>query len=303
MGTPFLSTPHLITEKDAVYEAVKKYLKVTTLKELEVVPWQDLLAAYQVCDPKHAMGEQVMLDGEFINENWADRFSFAENGKGEVMIGNTGAEGTCCTIVLQGGPTVEPKPSTSTIVAALSSVAPTSKISPIFAAYGISPESTQSHIAASHVAITEDIMWYKAASDLSMQLRKCGTKVYEYSFEQLQPFTGPFKGIAGHSLDLAYLHGDPGIFSLCGEPEKELAIQDSIQNAWITFANGEAPWEGGKTRVFGPDGKTVDFGSEEVLRSLRRGNAWENLAALALEELTGLAGVTVGFYGQLVGTG
>jgi len=128
------------------------------------------------------------------------------------MIGNTGAEGTSCTIVLQDSPTVEPKLTTPAIVAALSSVAPSSKIGPILEAYAITTESTQSKIGTALLAIFEDIMWYRAASHLSTQLRQRGTKVYEYSFEQLQPFTGPFKGLPGHSLDLAYLHGDPGIF-------------------------------------------------------------------------------------------
>lgn len=300
MGTPLLSTPHSISEKDAVYEAIKKHLKLTTLKEMETVPWQDLLAAYQVCDPKHALGEQVMVDGEFIDENWADRFSFAGDGKGEVMLGNTGAEGTAVTIVLRGLPTVEPKPTTSAIIAALSSVAPYSKISPILCAYNITPTSTQSEIAAALLAVVEDIMWYRAASSLSRQLRARGTTVYEYSFEQLQSFTGPFKGVAGHSLDLAYLHGDPGIFSYCAEPAKEIAIQDSMRNAWIGFANGERPWEENKTRVFGPRGKTMDLGSQEVLGALRRGKAWETLDGLTIEELTALSGGVVRFYGQLV---
>jgi carboxylesterase type B len=303
MGTPLLSTPHPISEKDAVYEAIKTHLKITTLKEMETVPWQGLLAAYQVCDPKHALGEQVMIDGQFIDENWADRFSFAGDGNGEVMVGNTGAEGTTVTIVLQTLPTADPKPTTPAIIVALSSIAAPSKIDPILSAYSISPSSTESQIAAALLAMTEDIMWYHAAFSLSSQLRARKVPVYEYSFEQLQPFTGPFKGVAGHSLDLAYLHGDPGIFSYCPDPKRELAIQDSMQNAWIGFANGEKPWDGSKTRVFGPEGKTVDLANEEVLRGLRRGKAWESLDVLTWEELTAFSGVAVGFYGQLVGSG
>jgi carboxylesterase type B len=101
-------------------------------------------------------------------------------------------------------------------------------------------------------------MWYKAASDLASKLRTRGTKVFEYSFEQRQAFTGPFKGMSGHALDLAYLHGNPSIFAECENPEKELAIQHAIQSSWIGFASGEKPWNESDTRVFGPEGNVED---------------------------------------------
>jgi carboxylesterase type B len=303
MGVPLLSTPQTIAEKDTVYNAMKTHLKLSTVKEMEVVPWEELLAAYEICDPKHTFGEQAMIDGEFIDDNWTERFSFLGDGSGEVIVGNTGAEGAVCTVVLSVLPATEPKPSSELIVGALSSVAPTEKISSILQAYNITSTTPQEHIAAALLAIAEDIGWYKAASDFAIQLRKNGTKVFEYSFEQLQPFTGPFKGIAGHSLDLAYLHGNPGIFSLCPEPAREIAIQDAIQRSWITFANGGEPWDGKKTRLFGPGGKVADVSREEVLRGIRRGKAWESLDTLTGNELLGLTGIAVGFCGQLIGTG
>ena len=75
--------------------------------------------------------------------------------------------------------------------------------------------------------------------------------------------------MASHSLDLAYLHGDPGILSFCPEPAKEIAIQHAVQRSWITFANGSEPWDEHKTKLFGPGGKVADVPREEVLRGVR----------------------------------
>lgn len=301
MGTPLFSTPQSIAEKSAVYDSIKAHLNITTVLELETVSWEKLLATYQVCDPKHALGEQVMIDDEFLGEDWADTLSFGD-GEGELIIGNTGAEGAVVTLVLSAAPKVEPKPTPEAFMATLNSVLPSSKASSILKAYKISHSSSQTDFAAALLAIVEDVMWYKASSDLATKLRDRGTKVYEYGFEQQQDFGGPCKGIPGHALDLAYLHGDPTIFAECEDPEKELATQAAIQSAWIAFANGEKPWEEKKTRVFGPNGKVEDLETEVVLSGLRRGDAWKALD-ISKEEMTALAGVVLGFYGQLVGSG
>lgn len=302
MGTPLFSTPKSIAEKDIVYDAIKNHLSLATVAEMKTVAWENLLAAYEVCDPNHALGEQAMVDGEFLDENWAERVNFAA-GTGEVMIGATGKEGTVVTLVLSAAPTIEPKPTSKALITALSSLLPSAKLSPILEAYAITASTPQQQLTEALLAIVEDIMWHKAVADLASKLRSRGTKVLEYCFEQYQPFTGEYKGLSAHALDLAYLHGDPSIFAECEDPGKELQIQDAIQSSWIAFANGEKPWDEEKMRVFGPEGKVMDAEKMVVEGGIRRGDAWMALDGLMMEEKTAFVGLVLGFYAQLVGRG
>ncbi|KAG0647699.1 Lipase 1 [Hyphodiscus hymeniophilus] len=301
MGAPPFSTPQSVAEKTVVYEAVKKHLNTTTLAALEAVAWEKLVAAYEVCDPKHALGEQVMLDGEFMNEDWAEAFNFAKE-NGELIIGNTGSEGAVITAVSAASPAVEPKPGPKAFITSLNSFLPLSKLTPILDVYKVSPSTSGKNFTAALLAIIEDVIFYKPASDLAVKLRSQSAKVYEYSFEQPQPFGGDFKGVPGHALDLAYLHGDPSIFAQCENPDKELAIQHALQSAWIGFANGEKPWDENDTKIFGPEGNVTVLETGVVLKEMRRGAAWKALDLLE-DEKTAFIGVVFGFYAQLVGSG
>jgi hypothetical protein len=132
--------PHLANHAEDIYNEFKCLnLNITTVAELKKVPWEKLLAAYQVCVLMHALGEQAMIDGEFLSEDWADTFSFGGEGNGELIIGNTGAKGAVVDVMTIAGPTAEPKPSCEAFITTLSSVLPPSKASSILDAYKISP--------------------------------------------------------------------------------------------------------------------------------------------------------------------
>jgi hypothetical protein len=57
-------------------------------------------------------------------------------------------------------------------------------------------------------------------------------------------------------------------------------VRDAIQERWISFAHGEAPWREDKVFVFGPEGETGER-SMEIFDGRRRKRMWKE----ALEPL------------------
>jgi len=55
-------------------------------------------------------------------------------------------------------------------------------------------------------------------------------------------------------------------------------VRDAIQERWITFAQGERPWDNsqGKVYVFGPEGETGER-SAGIFEGRRRRQIWENV--------------------------
>lgn len=274
---------------------MKQHLKVTTLSELQSVPYPDLLAAQTVVDPASAIGPSLLIDGHFLTETWSEDFSFP----GPLMIGNTGNEECVLQSVCAWFPRASPPPTFSTLTTTLSSILPETTINAIFSAYGISEEIGQEELIDKLLKFGADILFVKASFIHAEKWRKQGNAVQQYIFEQLQPFGGPYKGKAAHSLDLAYLHGDPSIFSKTSEPEKELQIQRAMQDVWIEFAHGEKGW-GEKVRRFGP-GKVVDEDVEVALNKWNRGEAFKSWEALGPKLENAAVGVISGFVGGLIG--
>ena len=52
-------------------------------------------------------------------------------------------------------------------------------------------------------------------------------------------------------------------------------IRDTLQDRWITFANGEAPWRDDKVFVFGPEGETGER-SRDIFDGRRRRRMWQD---------------------------
>ncbi|KAJ7731122.1 Alpha/Beta hydrolase protein [Mycena maculata] len=143
--------------------------------------------------------------------------------------------------------------------------------------------------------------------------RRAGTGVWRYVFDQDAPAG------AGHKADLAYLFdtappppaSPPPSLDFCdsfdldddddahdrkfdsdGEDEwlqpsvDEWAyrrVRDTMQERWIAFAHGEAPWNPDKVYVFGPEGE-VGERSSVIFESRRRRAVWtEALEPLGMQ--------------------
>ena len=51
-------------------------------------------------------------------------------------------------------------------------------------------------------------------------------------------------------------------------------IRDTVQDRWISFANGDVPWRDDKVFVFGPEGETGER-SKDIFDGRRRNRLWQ----------------------------
>lgn len=295
ISTP-ISTPKSLIEHNTTYTTIKSHLNITSLSELQNVPYPDLLAAYTKADPGAAIGPSFLLDGHLLSEDWKNS-SF----KGPVMIGHTGNEEAVLQSVCTRFPRQTPPPTLSTLIATLSPILSPAILESILAAYSINETLETAEIIDRMLKLVADIVFCKPAQDHAAQWKAKGNAVQQYSFEQHQPFEGIYKGKAAHSLDLPYLHGKPEIFSKTADPEGEVKMQRAMQDAWVNFAYGEEGWgESRLVRRFGP-GEVVDEKLEVVVNKWNRGEAWKNWEGLVAGQFDALIGLTALFVGGFIG--
>jgi hypothetical protein len=80
-----------------------------------------------------------------------------------------------------------------------------------------------------------------------------GLKTYRYVFDQPNPWQSSSR--AHHGVDIIFLFG--GYESEVDEIARSLG--QSMQERWINFVNGEAPWDATKRFAFGPVGRVSEI--------------------------------------------
>ncbi|CAH0050690.1 unnamed protein product [Clonostachys solani] len=109
-------------------------------------------------------------------------------------------------------------------------------------------------------------------------IRACPT-VYAYHFDVPSPFDNDWSGLAHHSLDNVY------IWSLLGQhlPASHRQVSAQMSKMWITFANGNDPWErfdkSGKIMVFQPGEGVLKTVEEDSARGYKK---WEEIEHIGL---------------------
>lgn len=248
LGTPFFTPTESITTKSTVYQRTKDHLGVTTVKELQAVPVQDLIAALAASDPRSGLPHVPMIDDILLSENWRSNFNFARGRNGNVMIGNVGAESSVISIVIAGHPKPASPPTTSSLISSLHGALSTDKVQNLLDAYQIIDNTSRLNLfelKKNLLRLVEDLSFYRPPYALAAALvaKKAPANLYRYSFQKHNPFNGPFQGVSAHALDLAYIHGDPAIFTGTDNESAEIAFQDKIKELWINFADGERVWD------------------------------------------------------------
>jgi carboxylesterase type B len=247
----------------------------------------------------------VTIDDEFFSSQWRTTFSFAKNPEAEALVGNTGREGSVIEFLSILAPKPASRPTIEALTTTLSGIMSRTEVEEILKAYEITTDLSLEDTSTRVLDIIEDLIFYKGAVEFATIAREAGIPVRKYGFQQGNPFPGMFKGVSTHSLDLAYLHGDPAIFNGTEHLEGELRVQREMQRTWINFAYGEKTWDGEKsTLVVGPRGETGMMGARDwFLECLRRGEAWMAFEGLGEEQMGALTGVVLGHYAGLVGRG
>jgi carboxylesterase type B len=103
--------------------------------------------------------------------------------------------------------------------------------------------------------------------------------VYAWHFDVPSPYDNAWGGMAHHSLDNVLIWG----VLKHTLPEKHQRITEVMQEAWVKFANGEAPWkrfgEEKKWMIFKEDGATMMSKQEDTGRGYEQ---WDKLHELGL---------------------
>jgi len=142
------------------------------------------------------------------------------------------------------------------------------------------------------------------------KLERGGKGVWRYVFDQ----EGPWRGLPHHATDLMYLFDNVSLPASCLASESDsfydgpfdvsddeddssgspstfridddewlttavdeysyARIRDTLQDNWISFANGAVPWREDKVFVFGPEGETGER-SNDIFDGRRRQRMWQ----------------------------
>jgi carboxylesterase type B len=104
-----------------------------------------------------------------------------------------------------------------------------------------------------------------------------------YHFHVPNPIEGPFKGLASHELDVAFLLQNYDEYF----DERNRKLAREMQDQFIEFVNGEGWVEDGKLVVFGGEGKVVV--DEEKYDQVYRGGRGAVLEQIGMQKLWRLA--------------
>ncbi|KAK5076647.1 hypothetical protein LTR64_005875 [Lithohypha guttulata] len=115
---------------------------------------------------------------------------------------------------------------------------------------------------------------------ITKNVNSAGGKVYQYHYDEPNPFQPKNKAKAGHAVDL---------FALFGGYDDEDQLNDEtrrvgrmLRTKWIDFVNGEEPWGTNETYVFGPGGMTgaIDRDSGAAVHDLNPRRRQAELAVI-----------------------
>jgi carboxylesterase type B len=283
---------HVVSIKDQnnKWEKVKEFTKAKNVEELRRVPAMDFMGAWFATEEgKHtAAVPEWTLDGAWLKDDWVNTISSRNL---QVIMGDVEAERSLFAAVLQVKPVSDDGPiNVTTAWNQIETSLPT-QAATILRAYGAESSSSVGQLISATLEIIGDLSFRRASDVEAQRLIKEGIRLYRYVFDEESPFPlSPFHGQAAHSLDLNYSFGSRRIFSgRAGveHPEWEYKIQQSMQEKWIAFANGEIPWRAqseDRYYAFGPEGFDGEIDKEEFQKR-RRTKRWAAFEGLSREEL------------------
>jgi carboxylesterase type B len=223
-----------------------------------------------------------------LKDDWVDTISLRNL---QVIMGDVEAERLLFAAMLQVKPVSDEGPIRATTAWNNIEMSLPQKAVTILKAYGAESSCPVEQLISVTLEIIGDLSFRRASGLEAQRLIKKGVRVRRYVFDEASPFPlSPFKGQAAHSLDLNYSFGSPRIFwgeSGVAHPEWECRIQQSMQEKWIEFANGEIPWRAqseDRYYAFGPEGFDGEVDKEEFEKR-RRTKRWAAFEVLSREEL------------------
>lgn len=138
----------------------------------------------------------------------------------------------------------------------------------LLAAYNITPELPDDVGFQAITLFGTDITFHVPTIEIT---KGWPTETYLFHFNSPNPWEGPSKGIAGHTLDVAFLFQNYNEFL----PNEQKVIAETFAKQVIDFVNGRAPFPAyksgaGGAMVFGPPAEGAEFVQTEDPAKLGR---------------------------------
>ena len=150
----------------------------------------------------------------------------------------------------------------------------------LMATYNLTKDSTDAEAKQIGLDFLNDGMFAHPAYAVAQRYKAASVPVYQYIFDQVNPFDPSAK--AHHSVDLLYLFRAFDLSKTAEATAEEFS--KSVQEKWVTYATGGTPWAKNTYYAFGPSGQVGPLSTED-LKKRRRLPAYGVLDHLSPEEL------------------
>ncbi|KAL7271601.1 hypothetical protein RUND412_005622 [Rhizina undulata] len=201
------------------------------------------------------------LDGDFLAKDYTP-YEYTPSWVESIFIGDCGFEGFIWSLQVQAT-------SPSDVTSALSPLGATAE--EIKDAYNLYPSNSAAELTQGIQNLITDMNFSGPIYLTAQQWRKSGRKVYQYLFDQPNPWDS--RRGAMHAIDLIYLFGNYPL------DEKSTELGQQFGNDVISYVNGGEPWSTGDVRSYGPEG-IVGFLQKGEHEKRRRFAAFEVLKKL-----------------------
>ncbi|KAL7272646.1 hypothetical protein RUND412_004535 [Rhizina undulata] len=239
--------------------------------------WPETLKTLDIEELLRGIAEAVSggfaptADGDFFAKDYTPYKSipsWVEN----IFIGDCEFEGFIWFLQVQST-------SPSDVISALSSFGAIAE--EIKDAYNLHPSNSEVDLRKGLMNLINDVNFSAPTHLTAQNWRKGGKKVYQYLFDQANPWD-PKRG-AMHAVDLIYLFRNYPL------DEKSTKVARQFGDDVISYVNGGEPWSVDDIRTYGPEGKVgfVEPGEHKERRRLAAFEVFEKLGPLQTARVNG----------------
>ena len=121
----------------------------------------------------------------------------------------------------------------------------------LMATYNLTKDSTDAEAKQIGLDFLNDAMFANPAYAVAQRYKAASVPVYEYFFDQVNPYESAAK--AHHAVDLLFT------FNAYDMSKADATAEDfskSVQEKWLTYGTGGRPWAKNTYYAFGPNGRT-----------------------------------------------
>ena len=207
-------------------------------------------------------------DGEFFEAPWQEKTA---NWVESIMVGDTGFEAAVYM-------TWVPFWTTTSLIKDFSSSKKHGAT--LMAAYNLTKDSTDTEAKQIGLDFLNDAMFAYPAYALAQRYKATSVPVYQYFFDQVNPFDPSAK--AHHAVDLLFIFN---AYDMSKSDETAEDFSKSVQEKWMTYGTGGSPWAKDTYYAFGPSGQTGPLSAEDLAKR-RRLPAYDVLSHIPSNELS-----------------